>query len=91
MGSSGEWGMPRTSASPVGSAGYPPMMRPGMEYNNNGKGVMSGPMVSRSNSVPATRSMLQQQLMDMGTSVIQGPGTDGGREMFTSTDRRVKF
>uniref|UniRef100_A0A3Q0QPW1 Nuclear receptor coactivator 3 n=1 Tax=Amphilophus citrinellus TaxID=61819 RepID=A0A3Q0QPW1_AMPCI len=66
MGSSGDWGMPRTSASPVGSAGYPPMMRPGMEYNNNSKVVMSGPMVSRSNSVPATRSMLQQQLMDMG-------------------------
>ncbi|XP_005926233.1 nuclear receptor coactivator 3 [Haplochromis burtoni] len=74
MGSSGEWGMPRTSASPVGSAGYPPMMRPGMEYNNNGKGVMSGPMVSRSNSVPATRSMLQQQLMDMGGSVDMGMG-----------------
>uniref|UniRef100_A0A669E618 Nuclear receptor coactivator 3 n=1 Tax=Oreochromis niloticus TaxID=8128 RepID=A0A669E618_ORENI len=74
MGSSGEWGMPRTSASPVGSAGYPPMMRPGMEYNNNGKGVMSGPMVSRSNSVPATRSMLQQQLMDMGGSADMGMG-----------------
>lgn len=52
------------------------MMRPGMEYNN-GKGMMSGPMVSRSNSVPGTRSMLQQQLMEMGTSVILLPGVDG--------------
>lgn len=69
MGGSGDWGMARSSASPVGSAGHPSMMRPGMEYNN-GKGIMAGPMVSRSNSVPGTRSMLQQQLMDMGMSVI---------------------
>lgn len=68
MGGSGDWGMPRSSASPVGSAGHPSMMRPGMEYNN-AKGMMGGPMVSRSNSVPGTRSMLQQQLMDMGMSV----------------------
>ena len=68
MGGSGDWGMPRSSASPVGSAGHPSMMRPGMEYNN-GKGMMAGPMVSRSNSVPGTRSMLQQQLMDMGMFV----------------------
>lgn len=46
------------------------MMRPGMEYNNN-KGMMAGPMVSRSNSVTGSRSMLQQQLMDMGTSAVQ--------------------
>ncbi|GAA6216468.1 nuclear receptor coactivator 3-like [Lates japonicus] len=65
--------MPRSSASPVGSAGHPSMMRPGMEYNN-GKGMMSGPMVSRSNSVPGTRSMLQQQLMDMGGSADMGMG-----------------
>lgn len=76
MGGSGDWGMSRSSASPVGSAGHPSMMRPGMEYNN-GKGMMSGPMVSRSNSVPGTRSMLQQQLMEMGTSVILLPGVDG--------------
>lgn len=68
MGGSGEWGMPRSSASPLGStAGHPSMMRPNMEYNN-GKGMMSGPMVGRSNSVPGSRSMLQQQLMDMGES-----------------------
>lgn len=73
MGGSGEWGMPRSSASPVGSAGHPPMMRPGMEYNN-GKAMMSGPMVSRSNSVPGSRSMLQQQLMDMGGSSDMGMG-----------------
>ncbi|XP_018556714.1 nuclear receptor coactivator 3 [Lates calcarifer] len=73
MGGSGDWGMPRSSASPVGSAGHPSMMRPGMEYNN-GKGMMSGPMVSRSNSVPGTRSMLQQQLMDMGGSADMGMG-----------------
>lgn len=67
MGGSGDWGMPRSSASPVGSAGHPSMMRPGMEYNSS-KSMMSGPMVSRSNSVPGSRSMLQQQLMEMGTS-----------------------
>lgn len=65
MGGSGDWGMPRSSASPVGSAAHPSMMRPGMEYSNS-KGMMSGPMVSRSNSAPASRSMLQQQLMEMG-------------------------
>lgn len=66
MGGSGDWGMSRSSASPVGSAGHPSMMRPGMDYNSN-KGMTSGPMVSRSNSIPGTRSMLQQQLMEMGT------------------------
>lgn len=65
MGGSGDWGMPRSCASPVGSAGHPSMSRPGMDYNS--KGMMGGPMVGRSNSVPGTRSMLQQQLMDMGT------------------------
>ncbi|XP_060913338.1 nuclear receptor coactivator 3-like isoform X2 [Labrus mixtus] len=73
MGGSGDWSMPRSSASPVGSAGHPSMMRPGMEYNNS-KGMMSGPMVSRSNSVPGTRSMLQQQLMEMGGSADMGMG-----------------
>ena len=67
MGGSVEWGMPRSSASPVGSAGHPSMIRPGMDYNNS-KGMMGGPMVSRSSSVPGSRSMLQQQLMDTGTS-----------------------
>lgn len=84
MGGSGEWGMPRSSASPVGSAGHPSMMRPGMEYNN-GKGMMSGPMVSRSNSVPGTRSMLQQQLMDMGTLLTQGVRDVVFQEIIIST------
>lgn len=73
MGGSADWGMSRSSGSPVGSAGHPSMMRPGMEYNNS-KGMMSGPMVGRSNSVPGTRSMLQQQLMDMGGSADMGMG-----------------
>ncbi|MEQ2220437.1 hypothetical protein ILYODFUR_005452 [Ilyodon furcidens] len=72
MGGSGDW-KSRSSTSPVSSAGHPSMMRPGMEYNN-GKSVMSGPMVSRSNSVPGNRSMLQQQLMDMGGSSDMGMG-----------------
>ncbi|KPP62938.1 nuclear receptor coactivator 3-like, partial [Scleropages formosus] len=63
MGVSGDWGMPRSSASPVASAGHPSMIRSGMDYN---KGMMGGPMVSRSNSLPGNRSMLQQQLMEMG-------------------------
>ncbi|KAM9431383.1 nuclear receptor coactivator 3-like [Salvelinus alpinus] len=70
MGGSGDWGMPRSSASPVGSAGHPSMIRPGMDYNS--KGMMGGPMVARSNSVPGTRSMLQQQLMDLGCSGEMG-------------------
>uniref|UniRef100_A0A674BJC2 Nuclear receptor coactivator 3 n=1 Tax=Salmo trutta TaxID=8032 RepID=A0A674BJC2_SALTR len=70
MGGSGDWGMPRSSASPVGSAGHPSMIRPGMDYNS--KGMMGGPMVGRSNSVPGTRSMLQQQLMDLGTCMGMG-------------------
>uniref|UniRef100_A0A3Q3RDG9 Nuclear receptor coactivator 3 n=1 Tax=Monopterus albus TaxID=43700 RepID=A0A3Q3RDG9_MONAL len=73
MGGSGDWSMSHSSASPVGSAGHPPMMRPGMEYNS-GKSMMSGPMVNRSNSMPGTRSMLQQQLMDMGSSADMGMG-----------------
>lgn len=69
MGGSGDWGKPRSSASPMGSAGHSSMMRSSMEYSS-GK-MMSGAMVSRSNSVPGTRSMLQQQLMDMGTLLLQ--------------------
>ncbi|XP_012992022.2 nuclear receptor coactivator 3 isoform X2 [Esox lucius] len=73
MGGSGDWGMPRSSTSPVGSAGHPSMMRPGKDYNS--KSMMGGgPMVARSNSVPGTRSMLQQQLMDMGGSGEMGMG-----------------
>ncbi|XP_068190329.1 nuclear receptor coactivator 3-like [Antennarius striatus] len=73
MGGSGDWGMPRSSASPVG--GHPPMMRQGaMEYSGS-KGMMSGPLVSRSNSVPGGgRSMLQQQLMEMGGSADMAMG-----------------
>lgn len=61
MGGSGDWGMPRSSASPVGS-----MMRPGLEYSNS-KAMMSGAMVGRSSSVAGTSSMLQQRLMEMGS------------------------
>lgn len=53
-----EWGMPRPSGSPAAGPGHPGMGR---------SGPISGPMINRSNSVPANpRSMLQQQLMDMG-------------------------
>ncbi|TNM88420.1 hypothetical protein fugu_004674 [Takifugu bimaculatus] len=56
----GDWGMPRSAGSPVVRPGHPGM--PGMRAN-------SGPMISRSNSLPGnTRSMLQQQLMDMGAN-----------------------
>lgn len=55
----GDWGMPRSAGSPVVRPGHPGMGR-----------AASGPMISRSNSLPGnTRSMLQQQLMDMGMSV----------------------
>uniref|UniRef100_A0A672SE41 Nuclear receptor coactivator 3 n=1 Tax=Sinocyclocheilus grahami TaxID=75366 RepID=A0A672SE41_SINGR len=60
MAGAGDWGM-SSSGSPVG---HPGMGRTGMDHNP--KSLMGGPMVNRSNSVPATRSMLQQQLMDMG-------------------------
>lgn len=64
MAGAGDWGMPSSSGSP-GSVGHPGMGRPGMG-DHNPKSMMGGPMVNRSNSVPATRSILQQQLMDMG-------------------------
>ncbi|XP_033825313.1 nuclear receptor coactivator 3-like [Periophthalmus magnuspinnatus] len=70
MGGSGDWGMPGPNASPVGATGHPSMMRPGMDYNS--KAMMGGPMGSRSNSLPGARSMLQQQLMDMGGSGEMG-------------------
>uniref|UniRef100_A0A8C1BD89 Nuclear receptor coactivator 3 n=1 Tax=Cyprinus carpio carpio TaxID=630221 RepID=A0A8C1BD89_CYPCA len=60
MAGAGDWGM-SGSGSPVG---HPGMGRTGIDHNP--KSMMGGPMVNRSNSVPATRSMLQQQLMDMG-------------------------
>lgn len=59
---SGDWGMARSSSSPVTGPGHPGMGR---------SGPMGGPMINRSNSVPGkTRSMLQQQLMDMGMSHV---------------------
>lgn len=62
MSGPGDWGMPRSSGSPVPRPGHPGMGR---------TGPMSGPMVNRSNSVPGNpRSMLQQQLMDMGKSTM---------------------
>lgn len=58
MAGPGDWGMPRSNAGPVAGQGHPSMGR---------SGPMGGPMINRSNSVPANpRSMLQQQLMDMG-------------------------
>lgn len=61
MSGPGEWGMPRSAGSPVVRAGHPGMGR---------ANPMAGPMISRSNSLPGnTRSMLQQQLMDMGMSL----------------------
>lgn len=87
MGASGDWGMPRSSASPVGS-----MMRPGLEYNSS-KAMMSGSMVGRSNSVPGTSSMLQQQLMEMGTSIRPFPGVRavGETQKHTLTRHRVSY
>ncbi|XP_047203960.1 nuclear receptor coactivator 3-like [Girardinichthys multiradiatus] len=56
----GEWGMQRPNSNPVTGPGHPGMAR---------SGQMGVPMMNRSNSVPAnTRSMLQQQLMDMGNN-----------------------
>lgn len=60
MASPGEWGMPRSGGSAAAGPGHPVMGRPGQ---------MGGPMISRSISAPENiRSILQQQLMDMGTS-----------------------
>lgn len=63
----GDWRMPGSVGSPGGSNGHPGMGCPGMDPNP--KGMMGGPMINRSNSVPTPRSMLQQQLMDMGMSL----------------------
>lgn len=89
MGGSGDWGMPRSSASPVGS-----MMRPGLEYNNsNSKAMMSGPMVGRSTSVPGISSTLQPRLMDMGTSGRLSPGVSavGETQKDTLTPHRLSY
>lgn len=62
MAGPGEWGMQRPSGSPVAGPGHLGMGR---------AGPMGGPMMNRSNSVPGnTRSMLHQQLMEMGMSHI---------------------
>ncbi|XP_041748379.1 nuclear receptor coactivator 3 isoform X4 [Coregonus clupeaformis] len=69
MAGQGDWGMPRSSGSPVGVPGHPSMGRPGMDFNS--KGMMRCPIVNRSNSLPgSTRSMLQQQLIEMGSSEV---------------------
>lgn len=64
----GDWRMPGSVGSPGGSNGHPGMGCPGMDPNP--KGMMGGPMINRSNSVPTPRSMLQQQLMDMGQNEV---------------------
>ncbi|XP_066527194.1 nuclear receptor coactivator 3 isoform X2 [Hoplias malabaricus] len=61
---SGDWRMQGPSGSPGGANGHPGMGCPGVD--SNPKGMMGGQMINRSNSVPAPRSMLQQQLMDIG-------------------------
>ncbi|XP_041743657.2 nuclear receptor coactivator 3-like isoform X2 [Coregonus clupeaformis] len=69
MAGQGDWGMTRSSGSPVGAPGHPSIGRPGMDFNS--KGMMGGPLVNRSNSLPGnTRSMLQQQLMEIGSSEV---------------------
>uniref|UniRef100_A0A8C8J8B8 Nuclear receptor coactivator 3 n=1 Tax=Oncorhynchus tshawytscha TaxID=74940 RepID=A0A8C8J8B8_ONCTS len=69
MAGQGDWGMPRSSGSPVGAPGHPSMGRPGMDFNS--KGIMRGPLVNRSNSLPGnTRSMLKQQLMEMASNEV---------------------
>lgn len=61
----GDWRMPGSGGSPGGSNGHPGMGCPGMDPSP--KGMMGGgPMINRSNSVPTPRSILHQQLMDMG-------------------------
>uniref|UniRef100_H3D4Y3 Nuclear receptor coactivator n=1 Tax=Tetraodon nigroviridis TaxID=99883 RepID=H3D4Y3_TETNG len=68
MGGSGDWGMARSSASPLGS-----MMRPGLEYSSS-----KSMMVGRSNSVPGTTSRLQQQL---ALATLCGGSADMGMGM----------
>ncbi|XP_033822609.1 nuclear receptor coactivator 3-like isoform X2 [Periophthalmus magnuspinnatus] len=54
----GDWGMSRSTANPTSGSVHTGMGR---------SGPMGGPMINRSHSVPgATRSMLQQQLMEIG-------------------------
>ncbi|XP_051932407.1 nuclear receptor coactivator 3-like [Hippocampus zosterae] len=56
----GDWLMQRSNAGPVGAPGHPGVGR---------SGLMAGAVLNRSNSVPAnTRSILQQQLLEMGTN-----------------------
>uniref|UniRef100_A0A3B4BGZ9 Nuclear receptor coactivator 3 n=1 Tax=Periophthalmus magnuspinnatus TaxID=409849 RepID=A0A3B4BGZ9_9GOBI len=58
----GDWGMSRSTANPTSGSVHTGMGR---------SGPMGGPMINRSHSVPgATRSMLQQQLMEIGMPVF---------------------
>uniref|UniRef100_A0A3Q2PU92 Nuclear receptor coactivator 3 n=1 Tax=Fundulus heteroclitus TaxID=8078 RepID=A0A3Q2PU92_FUNHE len=60
MAAAGEWGLQRPNSNPVTGPGHPGMAR---------SAQMGVPIMNRSNSVPANpRSMLQQQLMDMGNN-----------------------
>lgn len=81
MGGPADWGMARSNANPMAGPGHPGMGR---------SGPMGGPMINRSNSVPGnSRSILQQQLMDMGpcahmtpSSVIASFSSSGFDDLF---------
>ncbi|XP_076875146.1 nuclear receptor coactivator 3-like isoform X2 [Brachyhypopomus gauderio] len=80
MGGLGGW----PSVSPVGATGHASIVRPGMEAYNS-KGMMGGSTVNRSNSGSGTRSMLQQQLMDIGsTDMTMGMGPFGQQQCLDS-------
>lgn len=64
MGPGGDWRMPGSVGSPGVPSAHPGMGCPSV--NPNAKGMMGGPVMNRSNSVPIAKSMLQQQLMEMG-------------------------
>ena len=67
MGGAGDWGGPRSAGSPVGGPGHPAVGGPGHPAMGRPGMMGGGPMMNRSNSVPSnSRSMLQQQLMDIG-------------------------
>ncbi|XP_062842612.1 nuclear receptor coactivator 3 [Trichomycterus rosablanca] len=79
MGSGADWRMSGSAGSP----GVPsvPSGHPGMgcpSVDPNAKGMMGGPVMNRSNSVPTPRSMLQQQLMEIGPNEM-GMGVNAFR------------
>ncbi|NWH34780.1 NCOA3 protein, partial [Chloropsis hardwickii] len=71
---SGDWGLPNSKVNRLESASSASMLRPGPEFSTTLPGPSEGGSVSglpvRSNSIPATRPVLPQQMIHMRPNEI---------------------